>query len=167
MTPKRPKQKKQKSGHAGVSLGVRLIAAFKLFKGLALLAVGIGAVRLLHKDMAAEVNHWVDLFRVDPHSQYFQHFLTRISNLDPKKLKALSAGTFFYSALLLTEGTGLLLGRRWAEYFTIIATSSFIPLEFYELYRRVDLARGALLLINITVVIYLVLELTRNRKHSS
>jgi uncharacterized membrane protein (DUF2068 family) len=69
--------------------------------------------------------------------------------------------------MLLTEGTGLLLGKRWAEYFTIIATSSFIPLEIYELYRHVDLTRVALLLINIAVVIYLVFEVARNRRRES
>lgn len=167
MTPKRPKQKKQKAGRAGVSAGVRLIAAFKLFKGLVLFAVGIGALKLLHKNVAFEVERWADLFRVDPHNRFIHHLLEKVSIVNPKKLKELSVGTFFYSAMLLTEGTGLLLGQRWAEYFTIVATSSFIPLEIYELYRRVNLARGALLMINIAVVIYLVLELARNRRQGS
>ena len=73
-------------------------------------------------------------------------------------------GTFFYSALLLTEGTGLLLGKRWAEYFTVIATSSFIPLEVYELTKRISSARLVVLLLNVAVVVYLVIELCRSRK---
>jgi len=73
-------------------------------------------------------------------------------------------GTFFYSALLLTEGTGLLLGKRWAEYFTIIATSSFIPLEVYEIVKRVRAAKVVVLLLNIVVVAYLVIVLRRTRK---
>jgi uncharacterized membrane protein (DUF2068 family) len=91
--------------------------------------------------------------------------LERFSILDARKLKELSLGTFFYSALLLTEGTGLLFGKRWAEYFTIIATSSFIPLEVYELAKRVSAPRLALLLINVAVVVYLVVELWRSRKN--
>lgn len=167
MNPKRPKQKKQKAGRTGVSAGVRLIAVFKLFKGLVLLAVGVGALKLLHKGVAFEVERWADLFRVDPHNRFIHHVLEKVANINPKKLRELSVGTFFYSAMLLTEGTGLSLGQRWAEYFTILSTSSFIPLEIYELYRRVNLARGALLLINIAVVIYLALELARNRRHGS
>lgn len=132
-----------------------------------MLVVGIGAVKLLHKDMAVEVERWADLFRVDPHNRYIHHVLARFSSLDPKKLKELSVGTFFYSAMLLTEGIGLLMAKRWAEYFTIIATASFIPLEVYELYRRLNLARGALLLINLAIVLYLALELARNRKRDS
>lgn len=143
--------------------GLRIIAAFKLFKGLVLLAVGLGAVRLLHKDVAFEVERWADLFRVDPNNRYIHRLLERLLILDAKKLKELSVGTFFYAALLLTEGVGLLLGKRWAEYFTIIATSSFIPLEIYELTRRVSPARIVVLLLNLLVVVYLVIVLRRDR----
>jgi uncharacterized membrane protein (DUF2068 family) len=161
----RQKQQKKKIGNSSFSSGVRLIAGFKLFKGLVLLAVGIGAVKLLHRNVALEVERWADMFRVDPNNRYIHHLLSRFSVVDPRKLKELSVGTFFYSAMLLTEGTGLLLGKRWAEYFTIIATSSFIPLEIYETAKRVDTSRILLLLINIAVVIYLAMELYRNRKH--
>jgi len=147
------------------SRGLRLIAAFKLFKGLVLFAVGIGAVKLLHKDVAFEVERWADLFRVDPNNHYIHHLLERFSILDDRKLKELGVGTFFYSALLLTEGTGLLLAKRWAEYFTIIATSSFIPLEVYELAKRVSPAKAVVLLLNIAVVVYLGIALFRNRKN--
>ena len=41
--------------------------------------------------------------------------------------------TFAYSALFLVEGTGLFFEKRWAEYLTIVATVSFIPVEIYEL----------------------------------
>src|ERR1700737_3491175 len=144
--------------------GIRLIAAFKLFKGLVLLAVGIGAVKLVHKDVAFEIERWADLFRVDPNNLYFQHLLERFSILDDRKLKELSVGTFFYSALLLTEGIGLLLAKRWAEYFTIIVTSSFIPLEIYEIVKRVSWAKLVVLLLNIVVVIYLAIEVRRKRE---
>ena len=143
--------------------GLYLIAAFKLFKGLILFAVGIGALRLLNKGVAAEVYRWANAFRVDPNNQYLQRLLLRFSILDEKRLKELSVGTFFYSALLLTEGTGLLLRRRWAEYFTTIMTASFIPLEVYELSKRASLARGVVLLLNIAVVVYLAMNLRHTR----
>ena len=151
---------------AATPRGIRLIAAFKLFKGLVLLAVGIGAVKLVHKDIAFELVRWADIFRVDPNNHYFQRLLERFSILDARKLRELSVGTFFYSALLLTEGTGLLLGQRWAEYFTIIATSSFIPLEVYEIVKRVRVAKVVVLLLNIVVVAYLVIVLRRNHKNT-
>jgi uncharacterized membrane protein (DUF2068 family) len=158
------KQDDSGTGPAAPSRGLRIIAAFKLFKGLVLFAVGIGAAKLLHKDLAFEVERWADIFRVDPNNHYFRRLLEKFLTLDDRKLRELSVGTFFYSAILLTEGTGLLLRKRWAEYFTIIATSSFLPLEIYELTKRVSAPRIIVLLLNVAVVVYLVVELFRNHK---
>jgi uncharacterized membrane protein (DUF2068 family) len=169
VTYPRSKQQKPRTrrfiGPATAPHGLRLIAAYKLFKGLVLFAAGIGAVKLLHKGMAFEFERWADMFRVDPNNHYIHRLLERFSNLDNRKLKELSVGTFFYSALQLTEGTGLLLGKGWAKYFTIISTSIFIPLEVYELTRRVDSAKLVVLLLNVAVVAYLVAELCLNRKN--
>jgi uncharacterized membrane protein (DUF2068 family) len=143
--------------------GLLIIAAFKLLKGLALLAVGIGAHTLMHKDIAAVAVHWVEAFRVDPNNHYIHAALERFTNLDIHKLKQLSIGTFFYSALLLTEGVGLAMGKRWAEYFTIIVTSSLIPLEAYEIFRHTTWVKVLLLLINVAVVAYLAQELRHSK----
>jgi uncharacterized membrane protein (DUF2068 family) len=147
--------------------GLRLIAAFKLLKGLALLALGIGALNLLHKDVEAIVVHWINVFQVDPHSYYMQLLLAKLAILDDKRLKELSAGTFIYSAIFLTEGVGLALGKRWAEYLTIISTASLLPLEIYELAKHVSIAKVLALAINLAVVAYLVFELRHFPKKRS
>ncbi len=121
-----------------------------------LLAVGIGALRLLHRDVAEVVSHWADVLRLDPGNRYIHSMLSRVIAVSPKQLRAASVGTFIYSALLLTEGTGLLLRKKWAEYFTIITTAGLIPLEVYEVHRHVSPAKIAVLLINVAIVIYLV-----------
>jgi uncharacterized membrane protein (DUF2068 family) len=143
--------------------GLRLIAAFKLLKGFALLAVGIGALKLLHKDVAAVVEHWINVFQVDPHNHYIHSLLGKLSILDDRRLKELSVGTFVYSAIFLVEGIGLAMGKRWAEYFTIITTSSLLPLEIYELAKHESLGKIFALLINLAVVAYLARELRRPR----
>jgi uncharacterized membrane protein (DUF2068 family) len=144
------------------SRGLMLIAAFKLLKGLALLALGIGALRLLHRDVAALADHWINAFRVDPHNRYIYWLLAKLPMLNDQKLKELSVGTFIYSAVFLTEGIGLALRKRWAEYFTVITTASFLPLELYELFHHATLPKAVALAINIAVVVYLVRELRRN-----
>jgi uncharacterized membrane protein (DUF2068 family) len=145
------------------SRGLLLIAAFKLLKGIALIAVGIGALRLLHRDVAAMVDHWVNAFRVDPHNRYIIWLLAKLSNVNDRKLEELSIGTFFYAAVFLTEGTGLALKKRWAEYFTIVTTGSFLPLEIYEIVRHATTAKAVALVINIAVLVYLIWELRRYR----
>jgi uncharacterized membrane protein (DUF2068 family) len=146
--------------------GLRLIAAFKLLKGLALLALGIGALKLLHKDVEAIVIHWITIFQVDPHGHFMQKLLAKLSILDDRRLKELSVGTFIYSALFLTEGIGLALSKRWAEYLTIISTASLLPLEVYEIAKHASIGKGLALVINLAVVIYLITELRRFPKRS-
>ena len=151
------------AGKTRGSRGLLFVAAYKFIKGIGLLALAIGALRLLHKDVAAEIAQWLDALRVDPHNHYMQMLLEKLGMVDDKKLKALSIGTFFYSALFLTEGTGLALRKRWAEYLTIISTASLLPLEVYEIVKRADAARIVVLVANIAIVVYLVIEVRRTR----
>lgn len=147
------------------STGLILIGIFKLVKGLLLLAVGIGALRLLHKDIAEVVTRWADALRVDPDNRYLHGILTKVFSVTPKQLKELSAGTLIYAGLLLTEGIGLLLQKHWAEYFTVITTAGLIPLEIFELFKHFTAIKVAILVINILIVWYLVQRLrTHGRK---
>jgi uncharacterized membrane protein (DUF2068 family) len=141
--------------------GLRVIAAFKLLKALALVALGVGAVKLLHKDVAAVAEHWINVFQVDPRNHFIDLVLEKLSILDDRRLKELSIGTFIYAGIFLVEGVGLALQKRWAEYFTIITTSSLLPIEIYELARRVSIGRSLALAINLAVVAYLIFELRR------
>jgi uncharacterized membrane protein (DUF2068 family) len=128
---------------------IAVIGLFKLLKGLILVAAGIGAVSLLHKDVATTVTNWLDSLRVDPDNGLIHKLLSQVFAVTPKQLKEISAGTFFYAALLLTEGTGLLLRKRWAEYFTAITTALLIPLEIYQLVKRFTLMRVDVLVVNV------------------
>src|SRR5690348_6393419 len=146
--------------------GLRVIAAFKLLKGFALLALGIGALKLLHKDVEAIVVQWINMFQVDPHSHYLQLLLEKLSILDDRRLKELSVGTFIYSTIFLTEGAGLAFRKSWAEYLTIITTASLLPLEIYELAKHASIGKGLALVINLAVVVYLILEIRGSRKQT-
>lgn len=138
-----------------------LIGLFKLLKGVALLAVGIGALRFLHRDLAQSIEHWVNILRVDPENRHVHALLSRAFRVTPHQLKALSAGTFIYAALFLTEGTGLILRRRWAEYLTIITTGGLLPLEVYEIAKHVTPVKIVVLIVNIAIVVYLVVRVRR------
>jgi uncharacterized membrane protein (DUF2068 family) len=129
-----------------------------------LIAVGVGALKLLHKDVAEAVTRWVQILRVDPDNRIIHSIIVRFFSVTPKQLKELSAGTFFYAGLLLTEGAGLLLRKHWAEYFTIITTAGLIPLELYEIGRRFSAIKVALLAINVAIVWYLVARVRGGRR---
>lgn len=156
--------KKKKTGSPSKPRkGIWLIVAFKLLKGLILLAVGIGALSMLHENVAAEVNHWIEVVRVDPQNHFIHAFIRKLWAVDDKKLVEISAGTFFYAALVLTEGIGLALRKKWAEYFTIFVTASLIPLEIYEFVEKFSFMKIAVIAINFAVVVYLALGLRADK----
>jgi len=161
MASARAARRPARAHHSSTTL--LLIALFKLIKGLLLIFVGIGALKLLHRDLAETVSHWIDILRVDPDNRFIHGIIARVLVVSPKQLKEASVGTFVYAGLLLTEGTGLLLRKRWAQYFTIITTAGLIPLEVYETNRHLTAAKIVVLMINILILIYLVVNVRRAR----
>lgn len=124
----------------------------------------MGALKLLHKDVGEVAQHWINVLRVDPDNRFIHAALAKLLVVDDRQLKEIGAGTFFYAALLLTEGIGLLLRKRWAEYFTIITTASLLPLEIYELIERVSIGKILVLAVNAAIVCYLVWNVRRDRQ---
>jgi uncharacterized membrane protein (DUF2068 family) len=100
--------------------------------------------------------HWIEVLRVDPDNRFVHRLLVRVFRITPKQLRELSVGTFLYAGLFATEGVGLLLRKRWAEYFTIITTGGLVPLEVYEMARHFTTAKLIVMLINVLIVVYLV-----------
>ena len=142
------------------------IAIFKLFKAAMLIAIALVAHRLVHQDVLERATEWVRHVRVDPGNRFIHALLGKVTGLSDRRLRELSVGTLIYSALFLTEGIGLLLRKRWAEYLTVISTAGFLPLEVYELVARPRL-RGAkivLILANAAIVAYLIIRLYRSRQ---
>lgn len=82
-----------------------------------------------------------------------QHALT----LSPRTVTLVAIGAVAYAALEAAEGTGLWLARRWGEYLAMVATSLGLPLEIYDLTRKVSVIALVLFALNLVLVLYLVI----------
>ncbi len=142
---------------------LRLIAVFRLFKAALLIAVGVGALRLVHTDVTSFLEKWVARFGLDPGSRYVGRIILKAAALTPNKIKDLAVGSFIYAGLFLTEGVGLWLVKRWAVWFSIIITSSLLPVEVHEIYRHPTSAKVLVLVINIAVVGFLLYRIRDER----
>jgi len=142
-----------------------LIGVFKLLKAALLILVGVGALRLLdrHRDVQAVIIDWLHTLHLGQHRRFAEILLARAGAVSPRRLKLFALLMLVYAALFTTEGVGLILARRWAEYLTIVTTSLLLPLEFYELARHLSVVRVLVLALNITVVIYLIWRVQRDR----
>jgi uncharacterized membrane protein (DUF2068 family) len=141
-----------------------MIGAWKIFYGLLLLGVGIGAFNLIGKNLSTELWFWVERWNIDFHNHYIQLLFRKAALMDGKKLFFLSVMTFGYAALFFVEGIGLILGKYWAKWLVIFVTSSFIPGELYHLARQFDWLDLILLVINVACVVFLVWRI-KTRHH--
>jgi uncharacterized membrane protein (DUF2068 family) len=103
------------------------------------------AIRDLYRGLGFDVTHSKLLGLI-------QHSFT----LNPRTLLYLAAGLAGYAIIELLEAVGLWLGRRWGEYFAMVATSVFLPYEIYELTVKITWLRVVAFMVNLLLVVYLV-----------
>lgn len=142
---------------------VRLIGVFRLLKAVLLLAIGFGALKFLHRDLASQIQNWFQHWQIDPDNRYLEAVMSKVTHLNSRNLVLVGAGTIFYATLFLIEGIGLLMMKRWAEIFTVIVTGAFIPLEIYHLVRHFSGMKVVVIFVNIAIVIYLLWRLKKER----
>lgn len=145
---------------------IRVIAFFKLVNAALLIAVGVAALKLLHTDIANMVEFWVPKLGLGPGSRFVGRVLLGAATLTPTKVKDLAAGSFIYAGLFVTEGVGLWLLKRWAEWLTVIITSSLLPVEIYEVAHHPSAVKILVLVINVVFVGYLVFRIRAERFES-
>ena len=141
-----------------------LIAVYKLLQALLFAGVGVGALRLLHKDVGDVLSDLAANLRFNPESRFVNFILDQASLIDDPLLRRIGAVAFSYAAISLVEGIGLYLEKAWAEFLTLIITASFLPWEIFEIVKHLTWVRVALLVINLLVFLYL-LNLVASHKN--
>lgn len=143
--------------------GLLLIGLFKLSKAVLSVVLGVGALKLIHHDIGGVVLRVSDALRIDPESRFVSLLMDKADLIGSHELRRFSILTFAYAVVCLVEGTGLMLEKRWAEYFTLVLTVLALPWEGYELAKHATSVRIGLLVINLAVLAYLVWLVWRRR----
>jgi uncharacterized membrane protein (DUF2068 family) len=141
-----------------------LIGILKLLKSMMLVLLAIGAFKLVgDPDVRGHLLHWVNVLGVDPHGKHLAEALEKLGTVDARHFTEIGIGSLIYAAVFAVEGIGLLLAKTWAEVLTVIITTSFIPLEVYEMIEHKSITKGIVIAINIGIVVYLVLRLHQDK----
>ena len=151
-----------KSHHTGIVL----IAGFKLLKGLLLLIVGLGLLKLVHAEVATLLSKLLEELHLNTHSRVLHALVLKVDVLQPQTILVMSLVSMAYAVMLLVEGVGLWFERAWAGYLTVISTSLFLPFELYEVMKHVTALRVIVLLLNIAIVVYLIRQLRLHTLHT-
>jgi len=142
---------------------IRALAVERLFRAvvIVLAAYAVWKFRGARGAIQATLDRDLPIFRaagfkVD--QMTIVHELEKALAAKPSTLAVLTLMLVAYAVVELIEGVGLWLLKRWGEYFAVIATSVFLPLEIHDLTKGITMTRVVTFTINIAAVIYLLIS---------
>jgi uncharacterized membrane protein (DUF2068 family) len=148
-------------------LVLRLIAAFKFVKALLVVGTGFGFLSLANPVIVISLQQFTDSLADGVEQRLLRNLLGMLVGVSSGRLHLMAVASFLYAALFFIEGVGLWRGRHWAEWLTVIATSSFVPIELYEFARAPHLKTVVIIIVNLLIVAYLIWRMRRVPARSS
>ena len=143
---------------------MRALAVERAFRVVILLLVAAGVLKVsgsrerlqhaLDKDIPL-LKPLANQIGWDPENSKLVQHIVHAFALSSSTLQWIAVGLAGYALIEIIEAVGLWLMKRWGEYFAVIATSVFLPLEIYELTEKITALRLVALLVNIVAVIWL------------
>jgi len=137
-------------------VGLRVIAIYEAVKTIGLLLVAGAAFHLNRTQNFDHLVHWLEHLSLADSNGLRWKLVALLQQMGPSKFVAIGIVALAYALLFGIEGVGLWLGKRWAEWFTVIATGSLIPLELYETLYHFGWLKLATLIGNVAIIVYLV-----------
>jgi uncharacterized membrane protein (DUF2068 family) len=143
---------------------MRLLAAERVVRAIIfiLLAIGVAQVRGSQKRLQQSFESELPLIRPlanqigwNPNNSKLIRHIEQAFSLSSSTLMWIAIALAAYALVELVEAVGLWLMRRWGEYFAVIATCVFLPLEVYELTEKVTAFRLSAFVINVAAVVWL------------
>ena len=128
-------------------------------KAILLFLAGAGALSLLRPAEEAKVRELLSDITIRQGHRFVERALHLLNVASPRQMTLVGLASICYGLLFATEGVGLWMEKRWAEWLTIVATGSLIPFELYELARAITPFRALALGVNVVAVIYLIFRL--------
>jgi uncharacterized membrane protein (DUF2068 family) len=146
---------------------LKLIALFKIGKGVLLFALGFSLLFLNARDFWMDkISEWAADEILLEHSKTVHFLLNKLQDvLAGGQLRATGFLALFYCAVLFTEGIGVYLQQRWAEFLMVFATAALIPVEVRHIWHRPSLAAVIILAANCFIVWFLYRVLRRESHH--
>jgi uncharacterized membrane protein (DUF2068 family) len=141
-----------------------LIAAYKFLLALLFIAIGAGALHLLHKDIDDVLSQFASFLRFNPESRFVNFLADKASLVDDPLLRRIGVLAFCYAGVSTAEGIGLYLEKAWGEYLTLLITASFLPWEVFEIFHRLTWVRVGVFVVNLLIFTYLLKLVSARRQ---
>ena len=136
---------------------LKFIALFKISKGVLLLLLGVSLVFLNSRTRWMDaMSDWTADEILMKHSKVVHYLLNKLQGgLAGGMVRGTGFLALLYAAILFTEGIGVYMEQRWAEFLMVFATAALIPLEVRNVWHHPGLVSVLILLANCFIVWFL------------
>jgi uncharacterized membrane protein (DUF2068 family) len=135
--------------------GLRAVAVFEAGKGLLVLALGVGLLSLLHKDVEGAAESLLAHVHLHQDGRLSRVFLEAAARMTDARLWGLAAAAAAYASVRFTEAWGLWARRVWAEWFALLSGALYMPWEILKIAERPNAFHLGVLAINLAIVAYM------------
>jgi len=143
--------------------GLRTVAVVEASKGVAVVALCIVLLSLLHKDLDTVVDQLTDFLRLNPDSKVADWFYDLADRTTGRGIWTAASIGLVYSTGRFVEAYGLWNELHWAEWFAVISGAVYVPFELFSVIEHPQWIRFAVLNGNLIVVFYILWILIENR----
>jgi uncharacterized membrane protein (DUF2068 family) len=148
-------------------VALRTVALFEAAKGLIVLLLGMGLLRLMHKNLEDFAEQLSRFLHASPGGRLSNLFVTAADRATDKSLWALAATAAIYALVRFAEAYGLWYDREWAEWFALLSGSMYLPWEVYSILRHPLLLKWIVLAVNLAIVLYMLVLRIQASSHKT
>jgi len=143
---------------------LKLIALFKMAKGVLLLVLGVSVLFLdTRTRWTNAILRWIANEILLQHSRLVAYLLHELETaLTGGRLRAVGLLALVYAALFFTEGVGVYMRQRWAAWLMLVECAVLIPIELHHLWDRPGFVGALILLANCFILWFLYIVLKRD-----
>lgn len=131
-----------------------------------MLLVGFGLLSLIHRDVQDLAERLVRHSHLDPASKYPKIFLDLADKVTDAHLWFFASLAALYALVRSVEAYGLWNERRWAEWFALVSSAIYLPVEIYEMWHRFSWIKAGIFLTNVAIVLYMAYALRHSAEQA-
>ena len=135
--------------------GLRTVATIEFTKGVMVILAGLGVFTMRHKDIWGIAESFLEFCRVNPHHHFVGVFIDLVSRISDVRLWKIAVAASIYVIIRFVEAYGLWYALPWAEWLAFASGTIYIPFEVADLIHRVTWFRVLVLVVNLTIVLYM------------
>lgn len=133
-------------------------------KAAIVLLAGFGLLSLIHRDVQDLAERLVRHSHLDPAGKYPRIFLDAADKVTDAHLWMFAGFAALYALVRSIEAYGLWNERRWAEWFALVSSAIYLPVEIYEIFHRFGWFKVMIFATNVAIVIYMAYALKHSKE---